>query len=348
MKLLVTGASGFLGQYVVAQALRQGHHVRALVRPSSVQNPLSWSNHPALELVGVDLRQKQGLVEVLDTIDVVIHLAAVKAGDFQSQLEGTVSTTENLLEAMVKANRRRLIGISTFSVFDYLHIHSGDIINEESPIESNPSQRDGYAQTKLMQEQLYRDFAQNQGGQVTILRPGMVYGRDNLWNAHLGAQLGDNLWLRIGNHATIPLTYVENCAEAIVAAAQSDQIIGETINIVDDDLPSQQTYAHQLMKRMDSPPRTIPINWTVMQLVANTAWAINSYLLKGKVKLPGILVPAKLQARFKPLHYSNTRAKHQLNWTPRYSLDTALDRSCNPMELRTVPHQTPPVIEELN
>ncbi len=337
MTLLVTGASGFLGKYVVTEALRRGHQLRIVVRPGSDEKRLPWHNHPAVKLVRIDLRQPDGIVDAVRGTDSAIHLAAVKAGNFDTQFANTVVATENLINAMIEAGVLRLVAISTFSVFDYLYIRSGETLSEDSPLERDPTQRDAYAQTKLIQEKVIRDFEQNHCGQVTIIRPGMIYGRDHLWNACLGAKVSEGLWIRIGAQAQIPLTYVENCAEAIVSAAQCDEAIGETLNIVDDDLPTQSTYANKLARRM-TPPRTILLNWTVMRLLSRTIWLGNKLLFKGQVKLPGIFVPARLHARFKPLHYSNIRAKQTLNWNPKYSLDIALDRSCSNVELLNVPY----------
>jgi nucleoside-diphosphate-sugar epimerase len=320
--VFITGASGFLGRYVVAEALRRGYRVRAIAR----EKTLSWYEHPALEWVNLDLRQPEGIAEALGGINAVIHLAAAKAGDYQTQFATTVTATENLLKAMVEANVMRLIAISTFSVFDYLNIPEGATINEDSPIESHPEERDVYAQTKLLQEKAIRAFEQKTSARVTIVRPGIVYGRDNLWNAHLGAKVGDRLWIRIGSYACLPLIYVENCAEAIVSAVNCDRAIGQTLNLVDDDLPTQSTYDQKIRQRLTSPPRTIAIDWTVMRLLARTLSTSNKLLFRGRVKLPGLFIPARLHARFKPLQFDNRRAKQVLNWTPRYSLDAALDR----------------------
>jgi len=82
MKLLITGASGFLGKYIVAEALRQGHQVRAVVRPASDETRLPWHNHPEVELARIDLRQRRGITDALQNVDAVIHLAAVKEGGF--------------------------------------------------------------------------------------------------------------------------------------------------------------------------------------------------------------------------------------------------------------------------
>ena len=329
MKFLVTGAYGFLGRYVVAEALQQGHQVRAIVRSTSNDHSIPWRNHPAVEIIQLDLRQPTGIIEALQNVDFVLHIAATKKGDFETQFAGTVVVTQNLLDAMVKTNILRLVAISTFSVYDYFHIQSGGTIDEKSPIEPNPALRDAYAQTKIIQEQIISEFKKNHDGQVIILRPGVVYGRDNLWTARLGAKITEKIWICIGCDAQIPLTYVENCAEAIIAATHSAWAIGKTLNIVDDDLPTQNSYAHQLVTRIKPLPKMIPINWKMMCFLTRIVWKCNKLLFRGQIKLPGILVPARLYARFKPLNYSNRYAKQVLNWTPKYSLNTALSRCFN-------------------
>jgi nucleoside-diphosphate-sugar epimerase len=343
MNLLITGASGFLGKYVVAEALRRGHHVRAVVRSTNYGNSLPWCNDPAVELVCLDLRKGDGIADTLKGVDVVLHLAAVKEGDFDKQYAGTVVATENLLNAMVKANVLRLVAVSTFSVYDYFNIPSGETIAEDSPIELNPKQRDVYAQTKLIQEKIVRDFAENQLAQVTILRPGMIYGREHLWHVLLGAKITKNLWLRIDGKAQMPLTYVENCAEAIVTAVECEEGISQTINIVDDNLPSQKVYINKLTERKANIPRTLPLSWQILRLIAQIIWLGNKLLFKEQLKLPGILVPARLDARFKPFRYSNLRSQQILKWKPKYSLETALDRSCSDIDLLKVSDRQPSV-----
>lgn len=334
MKILVTGASGFLGRYTVAELLRRGHQIRAVVRPNTDVSGITWHDQSAVELVRLDL-EKSDLAAALQGVNAVVHLAAAKAGDLQTQYASTVISTESLLKAMAQIGVSRLIAISTFSVYDYLHLQPGTTIDEHSPIEPDPNQRDVYAQTKLIQEKLVQGFA-NQGGQVTILRPGIVYGRDALWNASLGVKAGNRLWLRIGANAILPLTYVENCAAAISNAVEHEQSIGKIVNIIDDDLPTQRVYANELLKRMPVAPTTVAIGWPVMQVLANLIWQSNKTLFAERLKLPGLLIPARLHARFKPLQYSNAYAKQVLAWTPQYSLNAALDRSCSHTDLLAI------------
>lgn len=340
MKLLITGASGFLGRYVVAEALQQGYQVRAGVRSIAAAKKLPWSDHSSVEFVELDLQQSASMIDALQGVDAVIHLVAAMGGDYQTQYQTTVVGTEALISSMITANVKRLVGISSFSVYDYFHLPLGATINENSAIEPQPQQRDGYAQTKLIQESRLRQFGQKVG-QVTILRPGIIYGKDHLWNASLGLKKGDRLWVRIGSDAELPLTYVENCAAAIVAALARPEAIGKILNIVDDDRPTQQVYAAKVAQRLLAKPITFTLGWETMDSLAKWVSQLNQTLFRGKLKLPGILIPARLHARFKPLHYSNSAAKTTLQWQPRYTLDSALDRSFSPIDPLTSPHPVP-------
>lgn len=333
MRLLITGASGLLGRYVVAEAIRQGDRVRPVVRPDTVDERMPWRDYPALEVIRLDLGSPSGIAEALRDIDVVVHLAARKEGDLESQLAGTVSTTRNLLTAMVSAGVSKLVAVSSFSVLDYLRLREDDLVDENSPTEREPERRDFYARTKILQEQLFRKFHEEHGAEVTILRPGIIYGRDSLWNARLGLRLRSGLWLRIGSSAQLPLIYVENCAQAIFAAAHRPSPTSEVLNLVDDDLPTQRTYARELGRRLPEPPRTIEIPWPLARRLAATAAGGNRLLFRGRLPLPSVLTPAGLHARFKPLRYTNRRARERLGWEPRYSLAEALDRSCSDIDL---------------
>ena len=121
MKLLVTGAAGFLGRFVVAEALRRGHCVRAVIRSGGGVADETVPERPGVEYVDIDLRSRTGLVEACNGVDAVLHLAASKAGDMYTQYAGTVVATENLLEAMTAAGVRRIVGISSFAVYNYLN-----------------------------------------------------------------------------------------------------------------------------------------------------------------------------------------------------------------------------------
>lgn len=327
MKVLVTGASGFLGKHVVAAALARGFHVKALIRPRS-KNPFGEDQGDRLEIVRTDLRAPQELGEILCGVDVVIHLAAAKSGSFYAQFAGTVIATENLLFAMNSAGIKRMVLISTFSIYDYMKISAKSVLDENSSIETDPKNRDDYCKTKLVQEQVVRDAMDEGWLDACILRPGVIYGGpSNLWTARLGAMVNDRLWLRIGANAKLPLTYVENCANAITLAAEQEKAWGQTINIVDDECVTQRVYLNKIKKRLGFNGKIVPINYSLIYLFSKACAVINRVVLSGKAKFPGLFRVESLAARCKPLRYSNQRAKEVLGWAPVFGLDESIKRS---------------------
>jgi 2-alkyl-3-oxoalkanoate reductase len=329
MKLLVTGASGFLGRYVVAEALRRGHGVRALVRDRGAGFPTA----DGLECICGDLRSRSGLVEAVSGVDAVLHLAAAKTGDLYAQYASTVVATENLLWAMTEAPVSHIVAISSLSVYDYLKPWSFTTLDEDSVLEADGFARDAYAQTKLVQERLIRSYAQEQSWRWTILRPGAIFGADNLWTARLGIQAG-RWWIRLGGWAHLPLTYVENCAQAMLDVAENKSADGEIFNVVDDHLPTQRSYAALLRKYVFPRPHILPIPWLAIRLLAGSASWVNRLFFRNSAKLPGVLIPARLHARCKPLRFSNAHLKSTLGWKPRYSWRQGVLRSVREWPLK--------------
>jgi nucleoside-diphosphate-sugar epimerase len=178
-----------------------------------------------------------------------------------------------------------------------------------------------------MQEDLVRTAGAEYGLQFTILRPGAIFGKEHVWTSRLGIDLSDRLWIRMGALAKVPLSYAENCAEAIIMCTEQEEAIGKTFNVVDDETPTQRVYCNQLQRYLTPQPRIIPVPWTLVRTIARLAWLINKLFFNSKAKLPQVLSPASIHARFKPLYYSNRSLKESTGWRPRYSLSEAIDRS---------------------
>ena len=123
MRVLITGANGFLGRHVVAEFLRRGHAVRALVRPAARLDDLGWPE--PVEVVRADLRVSRELAAAFAGVDVLVHLAAAVTGGEDAQLAATVVGTERLLDAMARSQTGRLVLASSFSVYDWGAIATG-------------------------------------------------------------------------------------------------------------------------------------------------------------------------------------------------------------------------------
>lgn len=325
--VLVTGATGFLGRHVVAAAVRSGLHVRALVRPGTPADQLPWGQHPRLHTVRADLRRRQDLSAAVNGCSTVLHLAATKGGDFTVRFQGTVVATENLLAAMVDADVRRLVHCGTFSVYDYLALPVGALLDETAPIEDRPLDRDEYAQVKLLQERLVTEWsAATVDRELTVLRPGLIYGPDELWHALLGVELIPSLWLGAGARTTLPLAWVENVADAFAAAAHKHPLAPVTANVVDDRLPTARQYARAVRPLVRDAPRVARLGYSGMRALIALGDLADRHMLGGRLKLPAGLSSAPFEARFRPLRYSNTLAKQSLGWQPRLEFPDTLGR----------------------
>ncbi len=325
MRLFVTGATGFVGSAVVAAALDRGHEIVALVRPATLLDEVSWAKQHAVTIARGDLRRRGEWEHELASCDAVIHLAAAGSGDFYTQFAATVLATENLLAAMAAAGLWRLVHISSFSLYDYRAVRDGELLDETSPLEARPAERDEYLQTKLIQEEMVRRFERDHDAAVTILRPGAIYGPGKLWNAGRAVRLGGSWWLAIGRRTVQKLTYVANCAEAIVLAGERSEAIGQTLNIVDDDLPTQREYEAAMRRAgFRGLGHTIGVPVVVVRAGANLLATVNRVVWGGRVKLPAFIVPAKMESQYRPLRYPNAAVKRVLGWQPRFTLDEAL------------------------
>ena len=276
VSLLLTGAAGYLGRAIAAEAAARG----VALRTTSRHDP----NHPR------DLA-RDDLGGLLDGVDVVIHAAGRMAGDDAAQARDTIAPTERLRAA---AGGRRFVLISSLSVLDYAALPEGATVDETLQRETRPETRDAYTRAKLAQESIVDDTS------ALILRPGAIYGAGRLWNGHLGVAKGPVL-LRIGRAGEVPLIHVASAARAVLDAALSN--LTGTLHLVDDALPSRAEYV-AMLARGGWPRLTLPLPWPLVRAASRIAGG------------PGLLTPEILAARMMPLRYSNARARAALSWQP--------------------------------
>ena len=321
MRVLITGATGFLGRYVVAEAVRRGHEVTALVRPSRQLADNYFP--PEVKIARADVRNKAALPEASRDIDAVIHLAACVVGDDDTQIASTVVGTENLLAAMAENHITRLVHCSTFSVYDWQQ--KSQTLDEESALEPDLYARDGYAISKTWQERLVRRAAEANDWHLTILRPGFIWGAGNELIAGIGQSVG-KLHFVIGGRRPLPLTYVENCADCFLNALQAGDRSGETYNVIDTDTVSAWEYLGQCLKaKVTRGFRVYLPYWMGISTATLANWT-SRWLFGPTGKLPGLFVPIKFRARFRPLKFPNLKARNQLHWHSKYTVRTAWDR----------------------
>jgi UDP-glucose 4-epimerase len=324
MRALVTGASGFLGRHVVDALLARGIEVRVMVRPAARIEALSWS--PSVEIFRAELRTSRELLRAFDGVDVLLHLAAVSSGGEDAQFAGTVVGTERLLEAMATSACRRLVLSSSFTVYDLSSTQG--TLNESSPLYQVPDiyTRDGYTISKWWQERVTRRFAEKYSWDLTVLRPGFIWGRDRGYLSALGQQIGGH-HLVIGPLTRIPLTHVENCAHVFALAALDARARGQTLNIVDGPGERVWNYLSDYMRGTGQSGWCLPIPYWVALWVVRLSFVT---VFRRATKVPSILIPRRFESRFKPLQFENRRLRETLGWTPPLNYQQCIARTYGP------------------
>jgi nucleoside-diphosphate-sugar epimerase len=320
MKVLVTGGGGFLGRSVVDRLVERGHAVRAIVRPVS-QTP-AWPDE--VEVFRADLRVANDLAPAFEGVDAVLHLAAAVTGNEDTQFASTVVATERFLEAMAKSAVKRLIHVSSLVVYNWSKARS--CMDEETPLEDNPYPMGGYTIAKIWQERVVSRFAEKCSWDLTIVRPGFIWGPGHAEIAGMGRKFGP-LYLLFGPFTRLPLSYVDNCADCLVAAVENPAASGEIFNIIDGDDVRVWQYASQYAHRSGQRGLLVPIPYRVGLGLAQLAAFTSRRLFGSKGKLPSLLTPRRFESQFKPMRFSNRKAKSVLNWSPPLSFDECLNAS---------------------
>jgi nucleoside-diphosphate-sugar epimerase len=320
--ILITGANGFIGSCVVEALLRAGFtNLRCFVRPSSNLSRLEaileqHGEHNAIILAGNLLAARDCELAARD-VKVIYHLAAGVEKTFPGSFMNSVVTTRNLLEAAVQSGGLlRFVNVSSFAVYSNWNVGAGSMLDEGCELESRAVERaEAYAFAKLKQDEQVRQYAEKHGFEHVILRPGAVYGP----GAHqLTSRVGIDtfgFFLHLGGSNQIPLTYVDNCAQAIVLAGLTPGVDREAFNIVDDDLPSSREFL-RMYKRNAKPFRSLYVPyWAFYGFCA--LWEKYSKWSKGQ--LPPVFNRRRCATYWKGNRYSNRKLKERLGWQPSVS-----------------------------
>lgn len=324
MKILITGAGGFLGKAIVERLLEHGEtDLRAMVRDTSKAQGLREiaARYPQarIEIVSVNLRHPEDIPPALEDCGIIIHAAAALKGSAAEMFMDSVVASRNLLDAIVKLPKVRVVLVSSFGVFGVAVLDRFALVDENTPMEGRPENRDIYSYSKLRQEQLFWEYRTKTPFELVVLRPGVIYGPGG---GHFSTRVGLNffgVFVHLGGSNPLPLTYVRNCAEAIVVAALSPDSNGEVYNVIDDELLTASQYLRQYKKQV-KPMRSVPVPYSVVMMLSRL---IERYSTRSKGQLPAIFTPYKTRVMWGGNRFSNAKLKG-IGWKPIISTKDAL------------------------
>lgn len=239
MKILVTGADGFIGSHLTEALVRAGHHVKAFVLYNSF-NSWGWLDHCSedvkggFEVFAGDVRDPHGVKEAMKGCDAVLHLAALIAIPYSyhspdTYVDTNVKGTLNVLQAARDLSVARVVHTSTSEVYGTARFVP---ISEDHPLQGQSP----YSATKIAADQLAYSFFASFGLPVVTVRPFNTYGPRQSARAVIPTIItqitSGRRQIRLGAVSpTRDFNFVGDTVAGFVAALNSDQGLGEVINI---------------------------------------------------------------------------------------------------------------------
>ena len=257
-KVLITGADGFIGSHLTEMIVTKVSGVRALSCYNSFNN-WGWLDDLScikdIEVVTGDVRDPYFCLEMTKNIDVVFHLAALIAIPYSyiapdSYVETNIKGTLHVCQAVLKNECQKLVHVSTSEVYGtacYVPIDENHPLQPQSPYSASKIGADSMAMSH------YNAFSMP----VTIARPFNTYGPRQSARAIIPTIItqiaGGAKELQLGNLSpTRDLNYVEDTCRGLIALAESDKAVGETVNIGSNFEISMGDLVNSIKEIMDS------------------------------------------------------------------------------------------------
>ncbi|TKB95361.1 MAG: SDR family NAD(P)-dependent oxidoreductase [Nitrospira sp.] len=239
MKTLITGADGFIGSHLTEALVRQGHDVRAFVLYNSF-NSWGWLDYCAQDVQGKfeifsgDIRDPNGVRTAMKGCDAVLHLAALIAIPYSyhspdTYIDTNIKGTLNTVQAARDLGVAKVVHTSTSEVYGTARFVP---ITEEHPLQGQSP----YSASKIGADQIAMSFFTSFGTPVTLLRPFNTYGPRQSARAVIPTiitQIANGLrQIKLGAvYPTRDFSYVADTVAAFIAALNSEQGVGEVVNV---------------------------------------------------------------------------------------------------------------------
>jgi len=274
-RILVTGASGFLGRALIERLLRNGESPRVLLRRPDAE----LEGDPRVSVCRGDLGNPADVDRAVAGIEVIYHLGAAMRGSREDFECATIWGTRNLVEACLKHRVQRLVHVSTISVLDHAGHRPGSRVTESHPVEPNPERRGFYSQYKLAAEKIVVDASEKYDLPAVILRPGQIFGPAVKPAAPSGTLDLAGRWVVPGTGARLlNLVYLDDAVNALLLAGSKPGIFGQIFNIVDSHAVTQKEYIETYCRLADSRVRVLYLPRFALYAVATAVEILGRFL----------------------------------------------------------------------
>jgi 2-alkyl-3-oxoalkanoate reductase len=310
-RILVTGATGFIGSRVALRLAEYGSHVIGLCRTAAKGAALASKG---IKLVEGDIRDSARLEALVsEDIDYVIHLAAWMRGSSAADaVQVNVDATSRFAEISARYGVKRFIYISSIAVYG---MHGDRDVDEETALQLY---NDPYGDSKIKAESALKDIGRKTGLSYSIVRPGMVYGPGSPgWTKRIArwAKNGTIPLIDQGRGTAYPV-YIDNLIDMLIMCAVRKEAHQQIFNAVDDGPVTLGEFLGAYMQMIPTQRAIRAPGWLLsgIGIVANSfSRGLNLNYIASQMRGRGCVL--------------NQKAKDLLGWEPRIGLAEGMRNS---------------------
>jgi len=312
MEILITGATGLLGRHLITALQERGDSLRALVLPDE---DTRWLEEHHVAIYRGDVRAPGTLTAPMRRVDIVFHLAGMMGvwRPLRDYHAVNVMGTENVCRAALAAGVRRLVHISSWTVYG---MDLGQPAREDFPLTPFP---EPYAMTKAEGDRVVQRLIANEHLPAVIIRPGTFFGPgDRLHFGRMADRLraGKGIIVGSGRNA-LPFVYVTDVVQGLILAASSERAIGQAYNISNDQPLTQEAFLRAIAQEIGVKPPHIHVPYRALYAAAFTAEQVAA--LTRSQKQP-IVTRLGVKLFGTDNRHSIDKARVELGYRPRVSL----------------------------
>ncbi|MBX7182028.1 MAG: NAD-dependent epimerase/dehydratase family protein [Bacteroidia bacterium] len=323
MKILVTGANGFIGSNLTRQLLSEGHEVKAMVLPGT-----SLKNLDGLtcEIVYSDITKVETLQGKLNDVELVYHLAALPSAAWTRTIfKVNFQGTKNLLEEAIRCNVKRFVFMSSLVVHGFRNFKNAD---EATPLMKPGILTRPYTASKIKCEELLQ--ANKSKIEVVIIRPGFqIFGpNDLLTSKEILSRIEKRqllAYLGSGNNR-LGFVYVDNLVFGLVCAGMESKAAGQTYIIADHDpefIESKNLFP-LFAEKLGFQAKPIAIPKALVLPIALMVDVLHFTFLRKKMPIFSTYI---VQTATHDLHFSSQKARSEIGFYSKTKLPEGLERT---------------------
>ncbi len=316
-KVIITGASGFVGGHLVDENLKRGNVVRVLVLEGDPKEEVL--REKGIEVIIGNITDFECVAHACDGMDIIFHCAGIVTdwAPKQLYLDVNVLGMENICKAAVKAKVERLVYMSTNDVFGPIE----DVVMDET----FPLKKWGepYPDTKIDAEEIAWKYFEEFQLPITMVYACWVYGKGDITFVPLLADAiikKELIFWRKDVH--VWPTYIDNLIDLLMIMSVDQRAIGKGYLVHDGEMVTLQDFCEEIARTLDVPPITTYIPYWLAKFVG---WFMEKWWRLMRKKSRPLLTTYTVTNLGSRFNFSIDKAKRELDWVPKISYNEGME-----------------------